>query len=206
MKIAIVYNRDSQAVINIFGKPNREKYGLDTIEKIKDALEQGGHQVATFEGDKNIVSALEDFMPSVISGERLGLVFNLSYGIQGRARYTHIPAILEMLGIPYVGSGPETHAIALDKVLTKIVLMQRGLPTPKFAVLETPDFSLPLKENLSYPLIVKPKDEAVSYGLRIVRNDEELPMVWVGTRYPIEKIWSGSMEKALPPAEPDWFV
>ncbi|SHE88057.1 M20/M25/M40 family metallo-hydrolase [Alkalibacter saccharofermentans] len=174
MKIAIIYNRDSQAVINLFGRPNREKYGLGTIDIIKKALEEGGHQVKTFEGDKNIISALEDFMPSVISGERPGLVFNLSYGIQGRARYTHIPGILEMLGIPYVGSSPETHAVALDKVLTKMVLMQKGLPTPKFTVLDTPDFDMPLQDDLKYPLIVKPKDEAVSFGLKIVNNEEEL--------------------------------
>ncbi len=174
MKIAIIYNRDSQAVINLFGTPNREKYGLQTIEMITEALQAGGHQVKDFEGDKNIIHALEEFMPSVISGERPGLVFNLSYGIQGRARYSHIPGILEMLGIPYVGSGPETHAIALDKVLTKMVLLQKGLPTPKFTVLETPDFTLPLGEGLAYPLIVKPKDEAVSFGLKIVYSDEEL--------------------------------
>ncbi|WP_212505745.1 ATP-grasp domain-containing protein [Anaerotalea alkaliphila] len=174
MKIAIIYNRDSKAVINLFGKPNREKYGMGTIDRIKKALEEGGHQVETFEGDKNIIFALEEFMPTVISGERPGLVFNLSYGIQGRARYTHIPGILEMLGIPYVGSGPETHAVALDKVLTKMVLLQKGLPTPKFAVLENPDFPLPLQEGLHYPLIVKPKDEAVSFGLKIVNDDREL--------------------------------
>ncbi len=174
MKIAIIYNWDSQAVINLFGTPNRETYGLQTIEMITDALKAGGHQVKAFEGDKNIIHALEEFMPSVISGERPGLVFNLSYGIQGRARYTHIPGILEMLGIPYVGSGPETHAVALDKVLTKMVLLQKGLPTPKFTVLETPDFDLPLGEGLDYPLIIKPKDEAVSFGLKIVRSDDEL--------------------------------
>ncbi len=174
MKIAIIYNRDSQAVINLFGTPNREKYGLQTIDMITEALVKGGHQVKAFEGDKNIIYALEEFMPSVITGERPGLVFNLSYGIQGRARYTHIPGILEMLGIPYVGSGPETHAIALDKVLTKMVLLQKGLPTPRFTVLETPDFSLPLKDGLNYPLIIKPKDEAVSFGLKIVNSDPEL--------------------------------
>lgn len=172
MKIAIIYNRDSQAVINLFGVPNREKYGLQTINLIRDALKAGGHQVKAFEGDKNIIHKLEDFMPTVISGERPGLVFNLSYGIQGRARYTHVPSILEMLGIPYVGSGPETHAIALDKVVTKIILMQRGLPTPKFTVMDTPES--PLAEDLKYPLIVKPKDEAVSFGLRIVRDEKEL--------------------------------
>ncbi|QGG48357.1 ATP-grasp domain-containing protein [Heliorestis convoluta] len=172
MKIAIVYNRDSQAVINLFGIPNREKYGLKTIHMIRDAIKKGGYQVKTFEGDKNLISNLEDYMPSVISGERPGLVFNLSYGIQGRARYTHVPGILEMLGIPYVGSGPETQAIALDKVVTKVILMHKGLPTPRFCVLEKPDS--PLSEDLSYPLIVKPKDESISLGLRIVYNEEEL--------------------------------
>jgi D-alanine-D-alanine ligase len=174
MKIAIIYNRDSQAVINLFGTPNREKYGLETIQKITNSLESGGHQVQAFEGDKNIIHKLEEFMPSVISGERPGLVFNLSYGIQGRARYAHIPGILEMLGIPYVGSGPETHVVALDKVMTKMVLIQKGLPTPHFAVLDKPDFDFPLKDNLQFPLIVKPKDEAVSFGLRIVNSEEEL--------------------------------
>ncbi|MEW6622101.1 MAG: M20/M25/M40 family metallo-hydrolase [Bacillota bacterium] len=175
MKIAIVYNRDSQAVINLFGVPNREKYGLRAINKIRDAIKSGGYQVQTFEGDKNIIRKLEEFMPSVISGERPGLVFNLSYGIQGRSRYTHIPSILEMLGVPYVGSGPQTHAIALDKVVTKIILQQRGLPTPKFAVIENPDQPLStITDELHYPLIVKPKDEAVSFGLRIVNNEDEL--------------------------------
>ncbi len=172
MKIAIVYNRDSQAVINLFGLPNQEKYGLNTIRKIRDALKAGGHQVKTFEGDKNIIRKLEEFMPSVITGERPGLVFNLSYGIQGRGRYMHIPGILEMLGIPYVGSGPEIQAIALDKVVTKIILQKKGLPTPRFTVMEKSDSEL--TEELSYPLIIKPKSEAVSFGLRIVNNEEEL--------------------------------
>ncbi len=174
MKIAIIYNQDSQAVINLFGIPNLEKYGFQTIEMITRALEAGGHQVRAFEGDKNIIYALEEFMPTVISGERAGLVFNLSYGIQGRDRYTHIPAILEMLGIPYVGSSPATHAIALDKELTKMVLLQQGMPTPKFVILETPDFSITQKNNMKFPLIVKPKGGAVSFGLKIINSDREL--------------------------------
>ncbi|CAM3948470.1 M20/M25/M40 family metallo-hydrolase [Alkalicoccus chagannorensis] len=172
MKIAVVYNRESQAVINLFGVQNKEKYGLETIRRIRDGLRRGGHEVKTFEGDKNLIQNLEDFMPSVISGERPGLVFNLSYGIQGRGRYMHVPGMLEMLGIPYVGSGPETHALALDKVVTKMILLQQGLPTPKFAVMDTPDSSI--SEDLTYPLIVKPKDEAVSFGLRIVEDEQEL--------------------------------
>ncbi|RMG69669.1 MAG: ATP-grasp domain-containing protein, partial [Nitrospirae bacterium] len=171
MKIAVVYNRESQKVINLFGVPNREKYGLAAINRIVKALKKGGHQVIALEGDKDLIDKLEEFMPRVVKGERPGIVFNLSYGIQGQARYTHVPSILEMVGIPYVGSGPLAHSLALDKVVAKTIFRQNGLPTPDFAVLDTPNFDAP---ELRYPLIVKPKNEAVSLGLKIVNNEEEL--------------------------------
>lgn len=171
MKIAVVYNRESKQVINLFGVPNREKYGLKSIKRIVDGLKQGKHQVMALEGDKDLVDKLEEFMPQALKGERPGMVFNVSYGIQGQARYTHVPSILEMVGIPYVGSGPLAHSLALDKVVTKMILRQHDLPTPDFAVLDAPGFPAP---QLSYPLIVKPKNEAVSMGLRIVHNEEEL--------------------------------
>jgi D-alanine-D-alanine ligase len=171
MKVAIVYNRESNRVINLFGIPNREKYGLKAIKRIVDSLRKEGHQVQAFEGDKDLIDNLEHFMPRVIKGERPGMVFNLSYGIQGQARYTHVPSILEMVGIPYVGSGPLAHSLALDKVVAKMLFQQHGLPTPEYAVLETPDFVEPV---LPYPLIAKPKNEAVSFGIRIVNNEMEL--------------------------------
>lgn len=171
MKIAIVYNRDSQNVINLFGVPNREKYGLKNIRRIADALKKGKHQVIALEGDKELIHRLEEFMPRVLKGERPGMVFNLSYGIQGQARYTHVPGMLEMLGIPYVGSGPLAHSLSLDKVVAKVIFRQHGLPTPDFAVLDGPDSPLP---DLAYPLIVKPRNEAVSFGLKIVGDEAEL--------------------------------
>ena len=97
----------------------------------------------TFEGDKHLIENLEEFMPAVVKGERPGMALNLAYGIQGSARYTHVPGILEMIGIPYVGSGPLAHSLSLDKVVAKILFKQNGLPTPDFAVLETPDFPAP---------------------------------------------------------------
>ncbi len=171
MKIAIIYNRDSAKVINLFGLPNREKIGLKTIKRISDGLKKGKHRVKAFEGDKDLIEKLEDFMPRVLKGERPGMAFNLSYGIQGQARYTHVPGILEMVGIPYIGSGPLAHSLALDKVVAKIIFRQNGLPTPDFVVLDGPGFALP---SIKFPLIVKPKNEAVSFGLRIVNNEEEL--------------------------------
>jgi len=171
MKIAVIYNRESQNVINLFGQPNQEKYGKEAIRRIMDGLKKYGHQVKSFEGDKELIHNLESFMPRVVKGERPGMAFNLSYGIQGQARYTHVPGILEMVGIPYVGSGPLAHSLALDKVVAKMMFLQNNLPTPAFTVVNTPDFEEP---NIGYPLIVKPKNESVSMGIRIVNNFAEL--------------------------------
>jgi D-alanine-D-alanine ligase len=77
-----------------------------------------------------------------------------------------------MVGIPYVASGPLAHSLALDKVVAKMILKQNGLPTPDFVVLETPDSPIP--DDLHYPMVVKPKNEAVSFGLRIVHDEPEL--------------------------------
>ena len=171
MKVAVIYNRESQKVINLFGVPNREKYGLTTIDRILNALKKAGHQAIALEGDKDLVDNLEKFMPRVLKGERPGIAFNLSYGIQGQARYTHVPSILEMVGIPYVGSGPLAHSLALDKVVAKMIFVQEGIPTPDYAVLQSTGFDVPAME---FPLIVKPKNEAVSFGIRIVNNECEL--------------------------------
>jgi D-alanine-D-alanine ligase len=171
MKIAVIYNRDSKSVINLFGLPNKERYGIKAIRRIADSLKEYGHQAKTFEGDKDLIKNLEHFMPRVLKGERPGMAFNLSYGIQGQARYTHVPGILEMVGVPYVGSGPLAHSLALDKVVAKMIFLQNGIPTPPFAVLNQPDFENP---NLTYPLIVKPKNEAVSMGIQIVHSEKEL--------------------------------
>ena len=171
MKIVVVYNRGTGNVINLFGMPNRETIALKTIGRLVSALKAGRHQVVAMEGDKDLVARLEEFMPRVVKGERPGLVFNVSYGVQGQARYTHVPSILEMVGIPYVASGPLAHSLCLDKVVTKMILRQHGLPTPDFAVLHTPDAEV---SELTYPLIVKPKNEAVSFGLKVVDDEAEM--------------------------------
>jgi len=171
MKVAIVYNRDNKRVINLFGMPNQELIGMQTINRIASGLKRGGHQVKAIEGDKDLVNKLEHFMPRVVNGEQPGMVFNVSYGIQGQARYTHVPSILEMVGVPYVGSGPLAHSLALDKVVAKMIFRQHGIPTPEFTVMDSVASSL---ESVIYPAIVKPKNESVSFGIRIVNNEDEL--------------------------------
>jgi D-alanine-D-alanine ligase len=171
MKVAIIYNKEASKVINIFGMQNKEIYNPDTVKRVAKSLEEGGHNVATIDGDMHVIERIQDFMPRVVEGEKMGMVFNMAYGIQGESRYTHIPSMLEMLGIPYVGSSPSGHALALDKVITKIILQKHDIPTPDFWVFSD------IKEDYSkvrFPVIVKPKMESVSFGLRIVTNISEL--------------------------------
>jgi len=174
MKVAVIFNKEEitdSDVIYRFGMPTKERYKPYTIEMVASALERGGHNVRIIEGNKFVIEDLQNFMPRVVTGERLGMIFNMAYGIQGQSRYTHIPAMLEMLGLPYVGSAPAAHALALDKVLSKIIFSRYHLLTPAYWVYSNcdSDFSC-----VRYPAIVKPKMEAVSFGVKVVNNESEL--------------------------------
>ncbi len=171
MKVAIIHNKDLTQVIYRFGLQNREMYSEKTVRLVTEALEKNGHNVQIIDGNMYLIERLQEFMPKVLQGERMGMVFNMAYGIQGESRYTHLPAMLEMLGIPYIGSGPTGHALALDKVITKIVLQQSDIPTPQFWVFSSDNEDM---KDVSYPVIAKPKMEAVSFGLTIAHNETEL--------------------------------
>jgi D-alanine-D-alanine ligase len=173
MKVAVIYNKqqDVEGVINVFGMQNQETYNPQTVERVASSLEKGGHNVRIVDGNINVIEQLEAFMPRVVQGEQPGMVFNMAYGIQGVSRYTHIPSLLEMVGIPYVGSSPAGHGIALDKVTTKVMVHASGLPTAPYWVFFTPD---QIPDDLPYPVITKPKMEAVSLGIEVVHNKKDL--------------------------------
>ncbi len=171
MRVAIIYNEDRGKVINVFGMQNKEIYNPKVVKKVAQALEKNGHNVEIIDGNMEVFDKLKDFFPRVGDDTKHGIVFNMAYGIQGESRYTHIPSILEMTGIPYVGSNPSGHALALDKVITKIILQKNNLPTPDFWVFSSKADDM---NDVKYPVIVKPKMESVSFGLRVVYNEEDL--------------------------------
>ncbi len=174
MKVALIYNEtkiDPTDVINVFGMTTKEHYSLKAVERVARALEKGGHTVKVVEGDIHLADELREFMPKVVAGETPGMVFNMAYGIQGQNRYTHVPAMMEMLGIPYVGSGPAGHAIVQDKVMTKIVLQRNNISTPGFWVFKTAEDTF---DDLVFPVIVKPKLESTSMGMEVVDNWDDL--------------------------------
>jgi len=173
MKVAVIYNKqqDVEGVINVFGMQNQETYNPRTVERVASSLEKGGHNVRIIDGNINVIEQLEAFMPRVVQGEQPGMVFNMAYGIQGVSRYTHIPSLLEMVGIPYVGSSPAGHGIALDKVTTKVMVHAAGLATAPYWVFYDPG---QIPDDLPYPVITKPKMEAVSLGIEVVHNTKDM--------------------------------
>jgi D-alanine-D-alanine ligase len=172
MKIAVVRNAARDGVIAQFRKPCPEKYGKGTVRQVVDALVAGGHTVALFEGDKTLLAELERFLPAdPATGQPTGLVLNMAYGIQGEARYTHVPAMLEMAGVPYSGATPLGHAVSLDKVVAKTLMQGAGIPTPAFAVM---DHAGTPCAGLRFPLVVKPRHESTSFGLALVQDRSEL--------------------------------
>jgi len=128
----------------------------ETIRAIEKALGSRGDKVFPIEADEHAYEKLKK-----LKGE-LDIVFNIAEGLRGESRESQIPAMLEMLGIPYSGSGPLTLAITLDKARTKEVLSYYNIPNPGFKVYKRP----PAKDdNFPLPAIVKPIAEGSSKGI-----------------------------------------
>jgi D-alanine-D-alanine ligase len=103
------------------------------------------------------------------------ICFNICEGHFGDGREAQVPAMLEMLRIPYTGSRVLTLALALDKPMTKRVLAYHNLPTPPFQVLER--VNEPLDPEMHFPLFVKPSREGTGMGVSaesIVRDEAQL--------------------------------
>ncbi len=136
----------------------------ETVDAIASALRRGGCEVIRIEADEGAYERLVKSRPDI--------VFNIAEGLRGESRESHIPAMLEMLGIPYTGSGPLTLAMALNKALTHQILSANGIPSPAFQVFESGDEEL--DGSLEFPLVVKPICEGSSKGIRndSLVNDE----------------------------------
>jgi D-alanine-D-alanine ligase len=97
----------------------------ETIEAVRSALARR-HEVISVEGDEEAFAKFKQYRPE--------MVFNMAEGMYGASREAQIPALLEMLQIPYTGSDPLALAVCLDKAMAKIVLQHNGIPTPPFRV------------------------------------------------------------------------
>ena len=78
MKVAIIHNKDSK-VINTFGMQNKEKYNVKTVNRVAESLESYGHNVEVIDGNMSVIESIQGFMPKVMDGEKMGMVFNMAY-------------------------------------------------------------------------------------------------------------------------------
>ena len=89
-----------------------------------------------------------------------------------------VQGALEVLGIPYTGSGVIGSAIAMDKWRTKMVWMANKLPTPRYRILQKDDDWRAVGKELGLPLIVKPANEGSTLGLTKVLKVGQLPAAY----------------------------
>ncbi len=180
MIIGMTYDLKTEYVFKA-GDPqdaNAEFDHPDTVGIMAESIEAAGHTVVRVGHARNLIRMLDDL--------RVDLVFNIAEGNQGRNREAQVPILLEMRGIPYSGSDGLTQALTLDKLMTKKVLISEGIPTPRFFEIHRAEDPLP--QDLSFPLIVKPRFEGSSKGLTeksVVRGAQELreQAAWVIRTY-----------------------
>jgi D-alanine-D-alanine ligase len=112
---------------------------------------------------------------TVLAAGRFDRVFNVLHGRGGEDGV--IQGALEILGLPYTGSGVMGSAIAMDKYRTKLLLQALGLPTPGFALIQNQD-DLAAASALGFPLMVKPALEGSSIGMSRADDAGQLRVAW----------------------------
>src|SRR5882672_1625775 len=130
----------------------------ETVNALAQAIERLGHRLERFEVSgpaSRTVSQLEAYSPD--------LIFNTAEGRRGRFREAFYPALFDELGIPYTGSDAWVLAVTLDKALTKLVLREHGVVSPKGQFIE--DLAEMKLEGWRFPVIVKPNFEGSSKGI-----------------------------------------
>ncbi|MFN8381458.1 MAG: hypothetical protein U0V02_05935 [Anaerolineales bacterium] len=140
---------------------------IETIDSLRAALETDGHTTTFIQADRDLPYALREVKPDIC--------FNIAEGLGGDAREAQVPALLEMLGIPYTGSRVLANGISLDKTLTKRIWRDRRLPVAPFQEFNIGDE--PLRPELKFPLFVKPAREGTGMGVdmkAICNNEKEL--------------------------------
>jgi len=142
-----------------------------TLQAIREAIASHGHEVVDLEATPDL--------PAQLATNPVDIVFNIAEGFRGRNRESQVPALLELLDIPYTGSDPTTLSLALDKGLAKRIVTAVGVDTPAFQQMSTGRERLD-KSLSRWPMIVKPVAEGSSKGVikkSVVHNEAELRAV-----------------------------
>ncbi|MGV8140942.1 MAG: D-alanine--D-alanine ligase family protein [Candidatus Woesearchaeota archaeon] len=164
MKVAILSN--------IFENESEFKEVEDDLmcvgNAVKRALESAGHEAIFYDVNETTFEKLRN--------SDVDFAFNVCERFNGSSLFEpHIASMLELLNIPYTGSGPLTLATCINKVRVKEILMHHGILTPNYQVFYSRNKKL--DSELKFPLIVKPVAMDNSIGITkdaIVHNEDDL--------------------------------
>jgi len=138
-----------------------------TVKSIAKALEEDEHWVHFLHADYTLPEAITNLRPQIC--------FNIAEGLQGNGREAHVPALCELMGIPYTASRVVPNALSLDKAITKKIWRDAGLPTANF--LEATRLADLEQIQFDFPMFVKPAREGSGMGISsksLVHNRAEL--------------------------------
>jgi len=181
MKIGITYNlKENLLPLGELDSEQVEEFdSAETIEAVSSVLEGCRLTTVKLGGDINIVDK--------IKSEKPGFVFNMAEGFFGRNREAHVPAILELMNMPYTGSDPLTLALTLDKITAKKLLHQIGILTPNFTVIKQREDLVNFDDRLRYPLVAKPAWEGSSKGIYTTSMADDLRAIRKNVEFLFEK-------------------
>jgi len=152
------------------GRSAEREISLLTGEQIYRALLQKGYDAVAVHLDEHIVETLKSLKPDVVF-----IALHGRYGEDGT-----IQGLLEILDLPYTGSGVLASALGIDKAMSKRVFEAAGIETPEYAVVSKRDFVVDrescegVASALSFSLVVKPAREGSTIGMSIAHDIDEL--------------------------------
>jgi D-alanine-D-alanine ligase len=146
------------------GTAAEREVSLRSGAAVYQALKQQGVDVLAVDVQGSLIDALADI--------KVDRVFNIIHGRGGEDGV--LQAVLDVLGIPYTGSGVLASALAMDKLRTKLCWQGYGLLTPQWFLLKNDTDLTACIEKLGFPVIVKPALEGSSLGMSKANNPDEL--------------------------------
>jgi len=154
------------------GRSAERKISLMTGNQIYEALIQKGYSAVKIDLDENVWENLKKAQPDVVF-----IALHGRFGEDGT-----VQGMLELLGIPYTGSGVLASALGINKIMAKRIFMAEGISTPKFKVLDKEEFEHEgpekivdeLEKAFGFPVVVKPCREGSTIGLSVVKEKEGL--------------------------------
>lgn len=145
------------------GKSGEREVSLKSGNAVLSALQRQGVDAQAFDPAERSLNELSGF-------DRVFISLHGRFGEDGTMQ-----GLLDLMGIPYTGSGVMASAVGMDKWRTKLLWRASGVVTPDFAMLDANTDFAQVAKNLGLPLFVKPANEGSSIGITKVKTAETLP-------------------------------